>query len=83
MSAPICQKGQKVFESRAKVEADLKNFHKDVTKKVNNAERRVRVERLVTYCEEAMPKAFSKNERLLELAQKTSGPESIKADSEK
>ena len=48
-----------------------------------NSERRVRVERLVTYCDELMSKAFSKNEQLLELAKKTNDPAPTSADLEK
>ena len=83
MSDPVHEKVQKLFESRAKTEADLNKIQKEVTEAVSNAERRVRIERLVTYCEEAMTKAFSKNEQLLELARKTSDPASVKADLEK
>ena len=80
MSAPICDKGQKLFERRAKAATDRITFHKDVTKAVKNAKRRVHVERLVTYCEEALAKALSKNEQLHELAQKTSDLESVNAE---
>ena len=83
MSDPVHEKVQKLFESRAKAEADLIKIQREVTEAVSNAERRVRIERLVTYCEEAMTKAFSKNEQLLELAKKTSDPTSVKADLEK
>ena len=83
MSDPVHEKVQKLFESRAKAEADLNKIQREVTEAVNNAERRVRIERLVTYCEEAMTKAFSKNEQLLELAKKTSNPAFVKADLEK
>ena len=83
MSDPVHEKVQKLFESRAKAESDLNKIQKEVTEAVSNAERRVRIERLVTYCEEAMTKAFSKNEQLLELAKKTSDPASVKADLEK
>ena len=83
MSDPVHEKVQKLFDSRAKAEADLNKIQREVTEAVNNAERRVRIERLVTYCEEAMTKAFSKNEQLLELAKKTSDPASVKADLEK
>ena len=54
-----------------------------MTEAVNNADRRVRVERLVTSCEEAMTKAFAKNEQLLELAKKTNDPATVTADLEK
>ena len=80
---PVHEKVQKLFESRAKAEDDLNKIQKEVTEAVSNAERRVRIERLVTYCEEAMTIAFSKTEQLLELAKKTSDPASVKADLEK
>ena len=83
MCDPVHGKVQKLFESRAKAEADLNKTQRDVTEAVNNAERRVRVERLVTHCEEAMNKAFAKNEQPLELANKTSDPATVKTDLEK
>ena len=83
MSDPVHEKVQKLFESRAKAEADLKKTQRDVTEAVNNAERRVCVKRLVTHCEEAMNKAFAKNEQLFGLAKKTSDLASVKADLEK
>ena len=70
MSDPIHEKVQKLYDSCAKAEAFLNRYQKDVTAAVNNADRRVRVERLVTSCEEAMTKAFAKNEQLIELAKK-------------
>ena len=72
-----------MFKNHAKDEADLKKFQREVTEAVNNAERRVRIKCLVTYCEEAMTKAFSKNEQLLELVRTTSDPAPVKADLEK
>ena len=83
MSDPVHEKVQKLYDSRAKAEADLNRYQKDVTEAVNNADRRVRVERLVTSCEEAMTKAFAKNEQLLELAKKTNDPATVTADLEK
>ena len=83
MSDPIHEKVQKMYDSRAKAEADLKRYQNDVTEAVNNADRRVRVERLVTFCEEAMTKAFAKNEQLLELAKKTNDPATVTTDFEK
>ena len=50
---------------------------------MNNTERRVRVERLVMSCDEAMMKAFAKNEQLLELAKETPDPPSVTADLER
>ena len=83
MFDPIHKKVQKLYDSRAKAEVDLNRYQKDVRETVNNADRRVRVERLVTSCEEAMTKAFAKNEHLLELAKKTNDPAIVTADLEK
>ena len=83
MSDLIHEKLQKLYDSRAKAEADLNRYQKDVTEAVNNADRRVRVERLVISCEEAMTKALAKNEQPLELAKKTNDPATVIADSEK
>ena len=83
MSDPLNEKVQKLYDSRAKAEADLNRYQNDVTDAVNNAERRVRVEWLATSCEEALTKAFAKNEQLLELAKKTNDPATVTADLEK
>ena len=83
MANLVQEKVQKLFDSRAKAETDLNKCQKDVTQAVNNVNRRVRVERLVTSCEEAMTKAFAKNEQLLELAKKTNDPATVTADLEK
>ena len=61
----------------------MKKVQNEIIDAVNNSERRVRVERLVTYCDELMTKAFSKNEQLLELTKKTNDPASTSADLEK
>ena len=72
-----------MFESRTEAEADPNKLQRDVTEAVNNAERRIRVERLVTYCEEAMTKASTKNEQLIELDTETSDLASVKTYLEK
>ena len=61
----------------------MKKVQNEIVDAVNNYEREVRVERLVTYCDELMSKAFSKNEQLLELVKKTNDPASTSADLEK
>ena len=58
MSDPLLEKVQKLYDSRANAEADLNRYQEDVTEAVNNADRRVRVERLATSCEEAMTRSF-------------------------
>ena len=45
---------------------------------MQNKDRRVRVERLVTSCDEAMTKLFAKHEQLFELAGKTEDPSLVK-----
>ena len=49
---------------------------------MENNDRRVRVERLVTSCDEAMTKLFAKHEQLFELAGKTEDPSLVKQDLE-
>ena len=72
-----------MHDSRAKAEAELNKIQQKLNDAIGNAERRVRVDRLVTSCEEAMTKAFAKNQQLLELANKSTNPESVKPDLEK
>ena len=83
MADPVPEKIQKLFDGRLKAETELKKVQNEIIDAVNNSERRVRVERLVTYCDELMTKAFSKNEQLLELTKKTNDPASTSADLEK
>ena len=83
MTDPIPEKIQKLFDGRLKAETELKKVQNEIIDAVNNSQRRVRVERLVTYCDELMTKAFSKIEQLLELTKKTNDPASTSADLEK
>ena len=83
MADPVPEKIQKLFDGRLKAETELKKDQSEINDAVNNSERRVRVERLVTYCDEIMSKAFSKNEQFLELAKKTNDPASTSLDLEK
>ena len=71
-------KVRKLFESRAKAETELQRFQEKVQDAVQNKDRRVRVERLVTSCDEAMTKLFAKHEQLFELAGKTEDPSLVK-----
>ena len=83
MADSVAEKIQKLFDGRLKTETELKKVQNEIVDAVNNSERRVRVERLVTSCDELMSKAFSKNEQLSELAKKTNDPASTSADLEK
>ena len=83
MADSVVEKIQKLFDGRLEAETELKKVQNEIVDAVNNSERRVRVERLVTYCDELMSKAFSKKEQLSELAKKTNDPASTSADLEK
>ena len=84
MADTMQKKVSKLHDSRVKAEAELNKIQQKLNDAIGNAERRVRVDRLVTSCEEAMTKAFAKkNEQLLDLANKSSNPESVKPDLEK
>ena len=83
MADPVPEKSQKLFDGRLKSETELKNVHSEIIVAVNNSERRFRGKRLVTYCDELITKAFSKNEQLLELAKKINVPGLTSADMEK
>ena len=83
MADPMKEKVSKLHDSRAKAEAELNKIHQKLNDAIENTERRVRVDRLVTSCEEAMTKAYAKNELLLDLANKSTNPESVKPDLEK
>ena len=63
-------KFSKLRSSRAKVEVELNRIQQKLNDASGKAERRARVDRLVTLCEEAVTKAFAKNEQLLDLANK-------------
>ena len=75
-------KVKKLFESRAKAETELQRLQENVQDAVENKDRRVRIERLVTSCDEAMTKLFAKHEQLFELAGKTEDPSLVTQDLE-
>ena len=75
-------KVRKLHESRAKAETELQKLQEKNQDAVENNDKRVRVERLVTSCDEAMTKLFAKHEQLFELAGKTEDPSLVKQDLE-
>ena len=83
MADTMRKKVSKLHDSRAKAEAELNKIQQKLNDAIGNAERRVHVDRIITSCEEAMTKAFAKNEQLLDLAKKSTNPESVKPDLEK
>ena len=70
MAEPMQEKVRKLFESRSKAETELRRAQQKVQDAVEDGERRVRVERLVSSCEEAMTTLLSKHDLLLNLATK-------------
>ena len=60
MADTMQKKVSKLHDSRAKSEAELNKIQQKLNDAIGNAERRVRVDRLVISCEEAMTKAFAK-----------------------
>ena len=61
---------RKFFESRAKAEIELQRLQEKVLGVMENNDRRVRVERQITSCDEAMTNLFAKHEQLFEMAGK-------------
>ena len=82
MANPIQEKVRKLFESRAKAETKLQRLQGKVQDAVENKDRCVRIERLVTSCDEAMTKLFAKHEQLFELVGKTEDPSLVTQDLE-
>ena len=77
------EKVQKLDENRLKAQTELNTFQQKILDSITNGDRRVRVERLVEETEDAMTKAFNRNEQLITFASKTSDSEAIQADLEK
>ena len=77
------EKVSKLHDSRDKAEAEPNKIQQKLNDAIGIGERCVRVDRLVTSFDEAMTKTFAKNEQLLDLANKSTNPESVKEDLEK
>ena len=83
MTDPQPEKVQKLHENRLKAQTELSTLQQTLLDSIANGDRRVRVERLVKDTEDAMTKAFTRNEALLTLVSKTSESETVRADLEK
>ena len=68
--ADLQEKVQKLHESRLKAQTELNSLQQKISDSLANADRRVKVERLVKDAEDAMMRAFSKNEQIFGLASK-------------
>ena len=77
MSNSLDQKVKKLYAARSKREADLHAIHEDILHCMNSQSRRVKVERLVTKCNEAFMTVVDKNEGLIAFAGKTEDPSAL------
>ena len=77
MSNSLDQKVKKLYAARSKREADLHAIHEYILHCINNQSRRVKVERLVTKCNEAFMTVVDKNEDLIAFAGKTEDPSAL------
>ena len=71
------QKIKKLYAARSKREAELHAIHEDFLHCINSQSRRVKVERLVTKCNEAFMTVVVKNEDLIAFAGKTEDPSAL------
>ena len=77
MSNSLDQKVKKLYAARSKRGAELHAIHEDILHCINNPSRRVKVERLVTKCNEAFLTVVDKNEDLIAFAGKTEDPSAL------
>ena len=77
MSNSLDQKVKKLYAARSKREADLHAIHEDILHCINFQNRRVKVERLVTKCNEAFMTVVDKNEDLIAFVGKTEDPSAL------
>ena len=76
-SNSLGRKVKKYYAARSKREAELHAIHEDIVHSINSQSRRVKVERLVTKCNEAFMTVVDKNEDLISFAGKTEDPSAL------
>ena len=77
MSNSLDQKVRKLYAARSKREAELHAIHEDILHCINSQSRQVKVESLVTKCNEAFMTVVDKNEDLIAIAGKTEVPSAL------
>ena len=77
MSNSLNQKVKKLYAARSKREAELHALLEDILHCINRQIRRVKVERPVTKCNEALMTVVGKNEDLIAFAGETEDPSAI------
>ena len=69
--AILQDKFNKLYISRAKVEAELNNIFGEINNAVDKQDRKVKIECLIVKCKDALTKEVGENQELFDLAQKT------------
>ena len=77
MSNSLDRKVKKLYAARSKREAELHAINENILHSINSQSRRVKVERLVTKCNEAFMTVVDKNEDLIAFAGKTEDPSAL------
>ena len=77
LSNSLDQKVKKLYAARSKREAELHAIHEDILHCINSQSSRVKVERLVTKCNEAFMTVLDKNEDLIAFAGKKDNPSAL------
>ena len=77
MPNSLDQKVRKLYAARSKREAELHAIHEDILHCINSQSRQVKVESLVTKCNEAFLTVVDKNEDLIAFAGKTEVPSAL------
>ena len=72
----------KLYEPRFKFQVELEITQKEIEESVQKKDRRVKVERLVSPCEEQLTAVVSTNEELLNLARKLNESDTVRAELE-
>ena len=76
-------KFNKLYNARAKLEAELYNIYVEINNAVDKQDRKVKIERLLVKCKDAFISVVDKNEELFDLAQKTENPDAACKNLEK
>ena len=73
--ATLQDKFNKLYNARAKVEAELKNIYGEINKAVDKQDKKVKIECLIVKCKDAFTRVVDKNEELFDLAKETEDPD--------
>ena len=82
MSNPFTSKVSKVYDARAKIEKELCKLYESIDDAIHEKARRVRVESLVTKCNDLLETCIAKNDSLIGLAAKTEQAEKLQSELE-